>query len=95
MFPKNAFSSVLTRKGRVSVDASIKSTGLGEGDVDELFVEVAGEVALERAHGFAGGLSLGDASVEVGAGLGVAATRCSAIVWIALLACRSPPRERR
>src|SRR3984957_21280907 len=45
----------------------------GEGDVDELFVEVAGEVSLECAHGLAFGLSFAGASVEVGAGLGVAA----------------------
>jgi hypothetical protein len=36
-----------------------------------LFVEVAGEVALERSHGLAFGLSFGDAAVEVGACLGV------------------------
>src|SRR5664280_1215307 len=40
---------------------------LSQGDGDEFLVEAAGEVALECAHGFAGGLAFALAALEVGA----------------------------
>jgi len=49
-------------------------------------------VAFERAEGFALGLALADAPLEVGASLGLVLARMIAIVWIALFAWRSPPR---
>jgi len=46
---------------------------LSQGDGDESFVEAAGEVSFECAHGFAGGVAFADSAVEVGAGLLVVA----------------------
>jgi hypothetical protein len=58
----------------------------------ELSVEFAGDVSLEAAADLPGGLSLGGAPGDVGAGRGQLRIQTSAMAWMARFRARSPPR---
>ena len=58
--------------------------------------DAAGELAFEAANRFALGFAFGVFACEVGAGCGGSVlARESAMMWIARLSCRLPPRCRR